>query len=487
MDTDLSPSSTAYPLRVAVCGGGAAAVLLLQALKRQARRAVDVTIFEPRSRLGVGVAYSTNSPIHLLNTRACNMSVTDDPDDFVFWLRKERPRRLLNWSREDFATRSDFADYLQARLTSVRSSPLLHVRWLHSVVDSIDARNGGWEVVPARGAPMYADVVVLATGNERPRVLGAHLQPSVQRLIIEDPWDVEQKAEIPRKATVLLAGTSLTAVDVMTDLLRRGNSGPIIAISRRGLVPRSHGPIAAAPEGFVHAVPASLREVVRYVRQLSVNDPQGEKWRRVFTELRSIAPSLWRGWSIAEKKRFLRHVRPFWDVHRHRLAPRVHMRIERAIATGRLLIVKGRITHIEALRADELRVSVKHGRATQTIDVARVVNCTGPEANPANSSNPLLQGLIGDRLARPDALGLGLAVDSESRVVSASGSAHPTLYAVGALARGARWEVTAIPELREQANAVVRRLLLDHTAERAAASANVGPVWPTAPTLHATA
>jgi uncharacterized NAD(P)/FAD-binding protein YdhS len=389
------------------------------------------------------------------------MSVTDDPDDFVKWLRAERPRRILNWTREDFAPRSSFADYLQARLADIRSASNIRVTWLHSTADSVNALENGWEVVPAHGAPVLADVVVLATGNEPPRVLGTQLPPPVQRLIIEDPWDVEQKAEIPRKAAVLLAGTSLTAVDVATDLLQQGHQGPIIAVSRRGLVPRPHGPIAAAPEGFVHALPSSLRAVVRYVRQLSANDPHGEKWRRAFTELRGIAPSLWRGWTVAEKKRFLRHVRPFWDAHRHRLAPRVHARVQRAIDSGKLVIVKGRITHIEALGADNLRVSVRHGRATQTIDVARVVNCTGPEVHPGRSNNPLLQGLISDRVARPDALGLGLAVDSESRVVSSSGSAHGTLYAVGSLTRGSRWEVTAIPELREQANAVVRRVLHD--------------------------
>jgi uncharacterized NAD(P)/FAD-binding protein YdhS len=141
--------------------------------------------------------------------------------------------------------------------------------------------------------------------------------------------------------------------------------------------------------------------------------------------------------------------------------PRVHARIPRAIDKGRLVIVKGRITHIEVLGADGLRVSVRHGRATQTLDVARVINCTGPEPNPGRANNPLLQGLISDRVARPDALGLGLAVDAESRVVSTSGSAHASLYAVGTLTRGSRWEVTAIPELREQANAVVRRVLHD--------------------------
>jgi uncharacterized NAD(P)/FAD-binding protein YdhS len=449
------------PVRLAICGGGAAAILILQALKQHARQAFDVTILEPRSRLGEGVAYSTNCPIHLLNTRACNMSVTDDPEDFVRWLRTERPRRILNWTREDFAPRSSFAEYLQDRLASIRSASNIRVTWLHSTADSVNALESGWEVVPAHGAPIVADVVVLATGNEPPRVLGTQLPPPVQRLIIEDPWDAEQKAEIPRKAAVLLAGTSLTAVDVATDLLQRGHYGPIIAVSRRGLVPRSHGPIAAAPEGFVHALPSSLRAVVRYVRSRCANDRSGDTWRRVFTELRGIAPSLWRGWTVAEKKRFLRHIRPFWDAHRHRLAPRVHARIERAIETGKLVIVKGRITHIEAFGTDGLRVSVQHGRGTQTLDVARVVNCTGPEAHPGRANNPLLQGLISDRIARPDALGLGLAVDAESRVVSANGSAHTTLYAVGALTRGSRWEVTAIPEMREQANAIVRRLLHD--------------------------
>ncbi|HEU4623537.1 MAG TPA: FAD/NAD(P)-binding protein [Steroidobacteraceae bacterium] len=459
---EFTPSSAQLPVRLAIVGGGAAAVLLLQALKQQARTRFDVTIFEPRARLGVGVAYSTSSRLHLLNTRACNMSVTDDPDDFVRWLRTERPRRFLNWTREDFAPRADYADYLQARLADIRSSPNVRVTWLHSTVDSVTAHETSWSVVPAHGEPVMADVVVLATGNEPPRVLGSRMPPAAQRWIIEDPWDAEQKAQIPPKAAVLIAGTSLTAVDIVNDLLHQGHSGPIIAVSRRGLVPRAHGPMAAAPEGFVHALPSSLRGVVRYVRKLTANDPRGEKWRRVFTELRAIAPSLWRGWTLAEKKRFVRHVRPFWDVHRHRLAPRIHARIQRAIDDGRLVIVKGRITHIEPLAAEGLRVSVRHGRATQTIDVARLINCTGPEADPSRANNPLLQGLIGDRIARPDALGLGLAVDAESRVVSMTGAAHTSLYAVGALTRGTRWEVTAIPELREQANAVVRRIVHDH-------------------------
>jgi uncharacterized NAD(P)/FAD-binding protein YdhS len=297
----------------------------------------------------------------------------------------------------------------------------------------------------------------------------------VQRQIVEDPWDVGQKAEIPKNGTVLLAGTSLTAVDIVTELLHNGHTGKIIAVSRRGLLPRSHGPVAAASEGFVHALPTWLREVVRYVRQLGANDPRGDKWRRAFTELRGIAPSLWRNWSVTERRRFLRHVRPFWDAHRHRLAPRVFGKIERALASGQLEIVRGRIDAIERHPTrDGLRASVRHGNRTRTFDVARIVNCTGPETHPGRTSNPLLQGIIGDQIARSDPLGLGLAVDSESRVIAANGSAHGSLFAVGSLTRGTRWEVTAIPELREQANGVVRRLLHDHAPQPVTSRATIG-------------
>jgi uncharacterized NAD(P)/FAD-binding protein YdhS len=152
----------------------------------------------------------------------------------------------------------------------------------------------------------------------------------------------------------------------------------------------------------------------------------------------------------------------------------VHGKIERAIATGQLKIVRGRIDAIEPHPTrDGLRVSIRHGHGTRTLDVARLVNCTGPEPHPGRTSNPLLQGLIGDNVARADSLGLGLAVDSESRVISATGSAHPALFAVGTLTRGTRWEVTAIPEMREQANSVVRRVLHDH-AEQPVATLRAG-------------
>ena len=45
----------------------------------------------------------------------------------------------------------------------------------------------------------------------------------------------------------------------------------------------------------------------------------------------------------ADQKRFLRHARPWWDSHRHRIAPQVGATVERMMAEGRLEVIAGRI------------------------------------------------------------------------------------------------------------------------------------------------
>jgi len=446
-------------LRLTICGGGASAVLLLTALRNRAVGNVEVTIIEPRDHLGLGVAYSTQCPLHLLNTRAGNMSANDNPDDFLNWLRREHGRRPLNWTRNDFAPRRLYGQYLQARLRDVQAAPNIRFRWLRSTADSIVQHEGEWEVIPAKGDPVRADVVILATGNEAPRSMSTRAAPQARPFILDDPWDDAAKADVVSDAPVLLIGTGLTAIDMVVELLHRGHTGPIYAVSRRGLVPRCHGAVSAALDGCGTTLPSSVRGLVQHVRARVENEQRASTWQSFFNEMRSVAPMLWARWDSAERRRFLRHVRPFWDVYRHRLAPQVHSRIARAISRGQLTVLRGRVQEIEPLTLENaLRVTVRQATGERLLKVSRAINCTGPEADPRHTPNPLLQSLVSDSLARADSLGLGLAVDQHSRVIANNGSAHGALYALGPLTRGSRWEVTAIAEIRDQAAAVARKL-----------------------------
>jgi uncharacterized NAD(P)/FAD-binding protein YdhS len=476
-------TSSARPLHVAICGGGASAVLLLSALARQCSRPLALTIFEPRPRLGQGVAYSTDSPLHLLNVPVGRMATGEDPEGFLRWLRAERPRADASWSCDDFAPRALYGHYLETLCETARAASHLQVTRVRSLVQRVLQRGDGWDVIPARGAPQRADVVVVATGNERPAPLGLGLEPAIRSRIIENPWDASALDDLAPEAAVLLVGTGLTAVDVALELLSaRGHRGQVIACSRRALLPRPHGPRAPlAPELCRRLEAASLREMLRLARTLAARDPSGAAWRGLIDELRRGAPTIWARLSLAEKQRFLRHLRPFWEAHRHRLAPAIHARLEAAMATGRFCTRKGRIESIEAGRSGDLQVRLAQPTAERVLSVARIINCTGPRSALSHSANPLLGSLRAARLAADDPLGLGLATDSASRLIGADRRAHPTLFALGALARGTRFELTAIPEIAEQARRVAREILA--LAQRA----SVGVQVKRAPMVEATA
>jgi uncharacterized NAD(P)/FAD-binding protein YdhS len=70
---------------VVVVGGGASGTLVALATLRAIPNAA-VTVVEPRSQLGRGLAYSTPDPRHRLNVPAGSMSaLPDDPGHFLRW------------------------------------------------------------------------------------------------------------------------------------------------------------------------------------------------------------------------------------------------------------------------------------------------------------------------------------------------------------------------------------------------------------------
>ena len=99
-------------------------------------------------------------------------------------------------------------------------------------------------------------------------------------------------------------------------------------------------------------------------------------------------------------------------------------------------------------------MTLKTGSREQDLLVDRVINCTGPSENITRVRNPLLVNLMKRKLVRPDPLQLGLEVDDNSRVVAGDGLTHNSMFALGGLTKGRWWEITAIPEIRAQAEHV---------------------------------
>jgi uncharacterized NAD(P)/FAD-binding protein YdhS len=433
---------------VAVVGAGFSGVLTALSVLEAGRSNVRVHLVERAERFGVGTAYGTRQPDHLLNVRAANMSADPaKPDDFMLWLSRQRGAAADAFA---FASRAEYGRYIQERLRRVAQAEAgadrLQLTGDEAV--AVTPRADGLYLRLALGRELRADAVVLATGNARPSndvLPDPDFRGSAS--YVGDPWSGSLE-RIGAEDPVLLLGTGLTMADVIATLDAQGHSGRLLALSRRGLTPRVHARVAGECEPWRRAPDERLSRGLNRFRREAAGAPD---WRAAFDALRPTTQDLWRELSHAERGRFLRHLRPWWEVHRHRLAPAMAARLD-ASQASRLRIVAGRLLSLTA-QADGVSAAWRpRGEEAVQHDLVRfVVNCTGPEGDPNQTDQPLIRQLLKDGLVRADAFGLGLDVTDENRLVAASGAPHRTLFAVGPAARGALWEVTAVPDIRTQA------------------------------------
>ncbi|CAN5410427.1 FAD/NAD(P)-binding protein [soil metagenome] len=426
--------------RIAVIGAGFSGLLTAVHLSRKLPDA-QLWLIEKGPRFAEGAAYGTREADHVLNVRLNNMSAfPDDPGHLSRWLATQP-----QWSSQGaFITRGDYGRYLRAILSEALEGPSSRLKLVHDEVTGLARETSGWRVAFGSGDTLAVDVAVLALGNLEPaQPSGLDEDVVAAGRYIGDPWRVASTlGEDVRR--VLLIGSSLTMVDVALTHARPGRR--FFAVSRRGLGPRAHKAADLTLAAQTYA--GSPVTVLRQARKSALTSD----WRAVTDDLRRSAGALWRSWKTAERARFLRHLRPIWDVHRHRLAPTVANRMHSIIAAGELSIEAGRISRIETADQKVLVTWRPRGSArTTTKKVDVVINCTGPLADVTASQIPLIQGLVASGFARADAQGLGLDVDDDCRVRDADGAAQDELYAVGPMTRGAFWEVTSVPDIRIQA------------------------------------
>ena len=313
------------------------------------------------------------------------------------------------------------------------------------------------------GGCLDADIAILATGNPPP---GSPVAVPDSPRYIANPWAPGALAAASDGSPVVVLGTGLTMVDVALAVTHGHPGATVHAVSRHGLLPRTHSgqPAAAAPLWLPALAdsrgPVRLADLLWQVRAAMASRPQ--RWEEVVDALRPQVPGLWQRLPDADKRLFLRHVARYWEVHRHRMPPATARQVTALRCAGRLSVQAGRVTGVTG-RGAGLRVSVEHDGQVTEHEAGWLVNATGPGADVTQTSDPLLRDLLAVGLARPDPLRLGIEASPEGAVLDAGGMPSRTLFTLGPPLRGARYETTAIPEIRNKA-----AILASHLGRRAA-------------------
>ncbi|MGH7026289.1 FAD/NAD(P)-binding protein [Brevundimonas sp.] len=428
--------NNASPLPVVIVGGGFSGAMLAARLAERGRASV---LIERGDGVGLGVAYSTPLDAHRLNVRAGRMgAVADRPGGFIDWLKTHHPAQA---DPNSFAPRRLYGLYVRDRLAAVEADRPGAIRRVKGQAITVESQT----VILSSGERIEGRAVVLATGNPAPRTTGADQGGRV----ISDPWAPDALTPIQPGDDVLILGAGLTMVDVLLSLTAQGWRGRATAVSRRGLLPHAHGvkhdaPIDLPPEALAGPLSARLSAARRLAK--------AHGWRRVMESYRPITLDLWRAATDAERARFLRHLRPWWDVHRHRIAPQIAAELDQILGEDRLAVRAGRIRAVKTSAASVALRLTTRDKAEQTLSASWLIDCTGPGHDVTTA--PLTAGLIAEGRARLAASRLGLDLDEAGRVLHADGAADPDLYVLGPPARAAFWETVAVPDIRQRIEAL---------------------------------
>jgi uncharacterized NAD(P)/FAD-binding protein YdhS len=449
--------------QVAIVGGGfSGAMVAVQLVCKAARSGMPMhlVMLDRQTSVAEGAAYRTPDVRHLLNVPASGMSAWPDrSDDFLEWA-KQRDSSVVPYS---FMPRRTYGEYLRATFLDAiaQAAPQVSVEIRREEADTIERRdNSGWRVHCKESQPIEADVVVLATGH-RPLVdpLSERWSGSRARYI-EDPWSSLMLTAIEKDESVCLLGTGLTAIDVLQSLGGSTRSAPVMAFSRRGLLPAAHA-VAPLPridprdwlEPLLHAeTEITTRGLTRNIRRaVREAESTGQDRRQVIDGLRPHISQIWRALPPRERSRFLRHARAFWEVARHRMAPTVAEEVKAATEAGVFSVAAARIL---SARGDIDGATLTVRRRGRPVHERHrfdwIVNCTGPGGGRESGFPRSVAGLIetGYLEKDPDSIGVrstpkGQAI-VDARVIE-------DLILIGSLRKPDGWESTAVPELRLQA------------------------------------
>ncbi len=442
---------------VAIIGAGfSGAVLAARLLRATGRLPMHIALIN-RSRtadgLARGLAYGTQSESHRLNVPAGRMSAFPEAeDDFLRFLAA----RGINAEGGSFVARRYYGEYLAHTLASAIEHCTPGQAYSQHGGEVIDLRReGGRSLLHfADGSTLMADQVVLALGNFAPA--DPHLPDRAflaSPRYIRDPWAPGALAAVENP--VALIGTGLTMFDVALTLAAESPVLTCTAISRRGVLPQPHRHATAAPK-FDHAPPAILsgpstvRAYMRSVRaEVSRLAAQGVDWREVIASLRPITPDLWQRLPDSERARFLRHLRPWWDGHRHRAAPDTAATIHRLTENGQLRMRAARLLEIRDTGGHlQLSIRARGSDRVEPLSAGTVINCTGPTSDFRLAGERLLLALQARGQVAQDPLRLGLMVNERLQICDRQGRANEPWYCVGPMLKARDWEAVAVPELR---------------------------------------
>ena len=450
-------------VRIAIVGGGfSGAMTAVQLIRQAGNKPLELFLIEKTGTIGLGVAYSTTDPLHLLNVMAGRMSAfPDEPEHFINWIKD----RSEPFGATDYVPRSLYGQYIRDVYQKAIAVLPANIQLTVIADEAVGLRplDKGLRLYFRDALSLTVDKALLALGNYPPaHPLRQEEGYTHSPRYAQDPWTPGLMEPLSPDDPVVLIGSGLTMVDMIMTLHRNGHRGRIYSVSTHGYLPVEHQ-LVTPYTGITDEVArcGSVRDWLKYIRShIRKAEAQGIDWRAVIDAFRPYSQAFWLNLPLIRKKRFIQHLRHIWGVSRHRMPNKTAAIMQQLLDSGQLQVIAARVRKIE-VQQDRLQLTIER-RATgerETISGSLVVNCTGPESNYYRVPSDLVAELLQEGLIQADDMAMGMAALPNGTLLDAQGQASGELFTMGPPLKGILWESVAVPELRVQAKEMAKLLL----------------------------
>jgi uncharacterized NAD(P)/FAD-binding protein YdhS len=463
--------------------------------------------------------------------RAATVSIDPaDPEQFANWLQKHLSDLLE--SDIEYPPRFYFGRYISHELAkaieTAESTGLRIEHWRTRAVDIMSVGNC-FQVTAETGETQSFATLILAVGESQYGALGHYER---EQNFVASPWATRQIEDMPSKARVAIAGSSLSAVDVCVQLLAQKHQGSITCLSRTRGLPKVQGKHLTYVPSIIDdrwmqratrrgAAMLSLRQILvavkaeldncmleryepgatdprewfcpkgrRLRRQRAENDvfrqsvlsaaETGTPWYYALDSLSPIVPRIWNCLDKADQLHFLRAHRAQWNEYRHSMPMVNALQLIPATTSGQI-VVQSRLRDVRPVTSGPSRswniVAGSRG-SEQSWDF--LIDATGGRISIACQRDPLLAACLRRGLLTLDRRE-GIQVDfGTCRAIDACGDSNDNLYFVGPMTFGTHFYTNSFEINRDNAFKVAQHVAanLRSVESRSPASSRVAERGP---------
>lgn len=466
---------------IAIVGFGATGVSLIKQIQDEIYSLnldkPKIAIMNPLNSFATGHAFGDADSIHKVNTIPNLLPVSSyEPDSFYHWLKKNK---IIT---DNYPARLQFSRFLSQLYHQINSADTLHITEFHSSATSIAKAKDKFVIEDSNHQIIHSKTVVMC--------LGAKSSDNFPQFSTQKGFIRHFKEYDDTDGKILIAGSSLTAIDAFRYAYSKGNQD-INLFSRKGYLPtcisnsNQYHPVYLTWQNiiintkksgvilntFIHLLNKEMGQlkVVGEFRQ-AMNLLQHGKHQDYFEFLlhraqegnlpcqdilvstRPYMHKIWALMNIKQKQKFINTLGSIWAAWRHPVPQKVFEEIHEAIINNRLKFHK--LISAPTFKKNKYIISTKKG----TISSGTFWDATGGGNNLTLMKDGLLSSLKEKNLIEPCQSG-GININVSTMECIVNNQAVKGLYNLGPLNKGCLFSTNAYWFNTQCANIVAKNII----------------------------